>query len=329
MKRGIVIGMVMVCFSTLIANQIEKQEWSMTQVGMIFKFKEQRETILEKIRKSDEMIAKANSLIARAQAADNKAAEGIALQALQKAQENKHQNELKKLQIDKNIAYVQNRMAEHSGIDEKIGGMVTSHSGRVRVVSGKPPYEAVAMDGERSGYFQEGDTIETYDNSRAQIQFLDGRGSMTIGEFSRVKVEKKDSISEVISLSRGTIHTTVDKAEAFEAWVEKQAAMAADDPNKMLAYDFGAIRAWVKSKSKKFEVRTGSGTASVRGTTFTMSADEAGTTIIELIEGELAVTNVKMSGETILKGGEKMTILAEGTVRIEPLALPSRPWWEQ
>lgn len=329
MKKWIVIGMILGCVSTLGADQPGGQEWSMTQVGMIFKFKEVRETVLEKIRKADETIVKANSLIARAQNAGNKAAEGIALQALQKAQENKRQNELKKLQIDKNIAYIENRMAEHSGIDAKIGGMVTSHSGRVRVISGKPPYEAVAMDSEHPGYFQEGDTIETYDNSRAQIQFLDGRGSMTIGELSRVKMEKKDSLSETISLAKGTIHTTVDKAEAFKEWAEKQAAMAADDPNKMLAYDFGAIRAWVKSKSKKFEVRTGSGTASVRGTTFAMSADEAGTTIIELIEGEVAVTNVKTSAVTILKGGEKMTLSPEGTAHVESLKLSSKPWWEQ
>lgn len=321
--------MVLGCLSTLWADQPGEQEWSMTQVGMIFKFKEAREKVLEKIRKADETIAKANSLIARAQNAGNKAAEGIALQALQKAQENKRQNELKKLQIDKNIAYVQNRMAEHSGIDAKIGGMVTSHSGRVRVISGKPPYEAVAMDGEHPGYFEEGDTIETYDNSRAEVQFLDGRGSMTIGEYSRVKMEKKDPLSETLSLVKGKIHASVDKAEAFEAWVEKQAAMAAEDPNKMLAHDFGAIRAWMKNKSKKFEVRAGATTASVRGTTFVMSADEAGTTRIELIEGELAVTNVKTSGETILKGGEKMTISAEGTAYVEPLKLSSKPWWEQ
>lgn len=328
MKKWIVIGMVLGCLSALWGDQPGEQEWSMTKVGMIFKFKEARETILEKIRKADETIAKANSLIARAQNTGNKAAEEIALRALQKAQENKRQNELKKLQIDKNIAYVQNRMAEHSGIDAKIGGMVTNHSGRVRVVSGKPPYEAVAMDGERPGYFEEGDTIETYGNSRAEVQFLDGRGSMTIGEYSRVKMEQKDPLSEALVLSKGKIHAMVDKAEAFEGWLEKQAQMAADDPNKLLMHDLGAIRAWIKKKSKKFEVRTGGGTASVRGTTFTMSADEAGGTMIELIEGELAVTNVKTSGETILKGGEKMTISAEGTVHIEPLKLPSHPWWQ-
>ncbi len=307
----------------------DEKEWSATQLAMIFKFEQQRESALQNIRKADETIAKADSLIARARAAGNSAAEGVALMALQKAQATKRQHELKKLQIDKNIAYVRNRMNERSGYDAKIAGMVTNHTGRVRVVSGKPPYEAVAMDAEYPGYFEEGDTIETYGNSRAEVQFLDGRGSMTIGEYSRVKMEKKDALSETLSLVKGKIHASVEKAEAFEAWLEKQAQMAAEDPNKLLAHDFGAIRAWVKKKSKKFEVRTPSAVTSVRGTTFAMSTDEAGATTIELIEGELAVTNAKTSGETLLKGGEKMTISAEGEVRIEPLSLPAKGWWEK
>lgn len=318
--------MIVGCLSILPADE---KEWSATQLGMIFKFEQQRESALQNIRKADETIAKAGSLIARAQAAGNSAAEGVAQTALNKAQETKRQNELKKDQIDKNIAYVRNRMNERSGFDTKIGGMVTNHTGRVRVVSGKPPYEAVAMDAEHPGYFEEGDTIETYGDSRAEVQFLDGRGSMTIGEYSRVKMEKKDPLNETLLLVKGKIHASVEKAEAFEAWLEKQAQMAVDDPNKLLKHDMGAIQAWIKHKSrKKFGVRTGAGTASVRGTTFAMSADEGGATTIELIEGELAVTNAKTSGETILKGGQKMTITPEGGVQIEPLKLPSKSWWQ-
>lgn len=310
-------------------NEISDTDWLTLQQGMLFKFERQRDEAIAGIRKADEKIVKAQNLISRAQAADNKAAETIAIRALQTAQETKRRYEQKKIQIEKNSAYVRNRMADKSGMNMKIAGMVTQHTGRVQVTSGKSPYETIPLDRDQAGYFEEGDTIETYDNSQAQIQFLDGRGSMTIGEYSRVKMEKKDPYSETISLAKGTIHTAIDKAEVFEAWIEKQAEMAADDPNKMLEYDFRAIRAWVKNKSKKFEIRTGSGTASVRGTTFTMGVDEAGTTIIELIEGELAVTNAKTSSVTILKGGEKMTLSSDGTAYVEPLKLPSQGWWEQ
>lgn len=299
-----------------------------TQLGMAFKFQQEHDAMNERIRKADAMIAKANDLIRRAQETGNKSSGEIAYKALIKAQENKEYCVKRKIQIDKNMAYVRNRMVEQSKTGAKIGGMVTQSSGRVRVISGKPPYEAVSMDGERPGYFEEGDTIETYDNSHAEIQFLDGRGSMDIGEFSRVKMEKKDAFSETLSLVKGKIHASVDKADAFGQWLEQKAVEAADNPDTFLSDQFGKIRADVKKYSKKFEVRTPAAICAVRGTTFTMSADDSGTTVIELIEGEVEVKNLKTSALMLLRGGEKMTLISDGTVRIEPLQLPSKSWWE-
>src|SRR3989339_1119344 len=77
-------------------------------LGMIFKFERQRDEVIAGIRKADETIAKAQNLISRAHAADNKAAETIAIRALQTAQEAKRKYEQKKIQIEKNSAYVHN-----------------------------------------------------------------------------------------------------------------------------------------------------------------------------------------------------------------------------
>ncbi|HEX5328735.1 FecR family protein [Sulfuricurvum sp.] len=327
-KRWLIVLLIVLGWgSALSAGEIN--EWQMTQQAMVFKFLEQRETTLFKIRKAEETIAKANTLIDRARQLDNQVAESVALKALQTAQENKRSFEAKKQQIDRNIAYVRNRMQERAGSDTKIGGMVTNFSGRVRVISGKPPYEAVAMDGDHPGYFEEGDTIETYGGSRAEVQFLDGRGNMTIGEYSRVTMEQKNPLSETLTVAKGQIHASVDKAEAFGKWMENQAQMAADDPEQLLKHDFGAIRAWAKKKSNKFEVRTPSAVTSIRGTTFGISVDDNGRTVIELEEGALAVSNPKKGGETLLRGGEKATVGTEGEIRVEPLTLPSKTWWSQ
>lgn len=308
-------------------QQEDHKDWMFTQLGMAFKFQQQHDAANERIRKADEMIVKANELILRSQEAGNKSSGEIAGKALIKAQENKAYWVNRKIQIDKNIAYVRNRMVEQSKTGSKIGGMVTQFSGRVRVISGKPPYEAIPMDGEHPGYFTEGDTIETYNNSRAEIQFLDGRGNMEIGEFSRVKMEKKDSLSETLSLVKGKIHTSVDKGEVFGQWLEQKAAEAADDPDKFLSEQFGKIKADIKKYRKKFEVHTPAAICAVRGTTFSMSADEDGTTTIELIEGEVEIKNVKTSTLVLLREGEKMTLASDGTSRIEVLQLPSKPWW--
>lgn len=329
MKKRLVIILLAVLglMGTSVAEEIS--EWQMTQQAMVFKFLEQRDITLSKIRKADETIAKANTLIDRARQLNNQAAEAVAFKALQTAEANKRSLESKKLQIDRNIAYVRNRMYEQAKLNTKIGGMVTNVSGRVRVISGKPPYEAVTMDGEHPGYFEEGDTIETYGGSRADIQFLDGRGNMAIGEYSRVTMEQKSPLSEVLTVAKGQIHASVDKAEVYGKWVESQAQRAADDPEKLLNQDFSAIRAWVKSKSKKFEVRTPSAVTSIRGTTFGISVDDNGGTVIELEEGALAVFNPKKGGETLLHGGEKATVGTEGEIRVDPLILPSKTWWAQ
>lgn len=327
-KRWLIVLLIVLEWGS-ISSAGEINTWQMTQQVMVFKFLEEREAMLSKIRKADETIAKANALIDRARQSDNQAAEAVAFRALQTAQENKRFLEGKQQQIDRNIAYVRNRMHEKGGSDTRIGGMVTNFSGRVRVVSGKPPYDAVAMDGEHPGYFEEGDTIETYGGSRAEVRFLDGRANMTIDEYSRVTMEKKNPISETLTVWKGQMHASVDKAESFEKWIENQAQMAADDPEQLLNRDFGAIRAWVKSKSKKFEVRTPSAVTSVRGTTFGISVDNNGATVIELEEGTLAVSNPKKGGETLLRGGEKATVNAEGAIRVDPLIFSSKTWWTQ
>ncbi len=86
-------------FSSLQGNT--NNDIDLTQIGMIFKFEQQREVIIEKIRKTDEMITKASNLIARSQTAGNSAAEGIALKAQQKAQENKRQLNSKNFKLTK------------------------------------------------------------------------------------------------------------------------------------------------------------------------------------------------------------------------------------
>lgn len=327
MKVLMIVLFIIVGWESIAASD-KMNDWQMTQMSLIFKFKDKRETILSNIRKADEKIAKANALIDRTHQSGNSAAETIATRALQTAQENKRLLENALIQIDKNIAYVQNRMYEQIGSDKKITGVITNYSGRVRIISGKPPYEATPMDGENPRYFEEGDTIETYGGSRAEIQMLDGRASMTIGEYSRIKMEKKDLLSEAILLTKGKIYTAVEKADVFAARLEKQAQMVKNDPYNTLEGDMAAMTAMVKNKTKKFEVRTPVAVCAVRGTTFSIESSE-NTSEIKLIEGEIAVTNPKTSDTTILKGGEKMTVNADGTVRIESLVMPEKPWWNE
>lgn len=332
MRKLMLLGLLLVVFTQagVFAKEDNTAVWSATQMGMIFKFERQKDDVLERIRKTDEMILKAQNLISRAQAADNAAAETIAIRALQSAQETKRKYEQKKIQIEKNSAYVHNRMADKSGMNMKIGGMVTQHTGRVQVTSGKPPYDTVLLDGDRAGYFEEGDTLSTYNNSRAEIECFDGRGTLKIGEYSSVKMEKKDETTEALNLIKGKIYVAVEKIEALEKWAQEKGSQLADDPDEFLKKEFKKIEARTKQYSKKFEVRTPSGSGAVRGTTFTVTINDTGTTVFEMIEGRVDVTNQKTSEVLSIKGGEKITIAPDGTSTIEASRIePSREWWEK
>lgn len=326
MKELMIVLLTIAVWNSAVAADA-MNEWQMTQMAMVFKFEEKRATTLSKIRKADEMIAKASGLIERSQKSGNETAAAVAFKALQTAQENKRMLETAVIQIDRNIANIRNRMNEQIGSDKKISGIVVNYSGRVRIISGKPPYEAIAMDREYPGYFEEGDTIETYGESRADVQLLDGRASMSIGEYSRIKMEKKDLFSETVLLAKGKIYSTVEKAETFAAWIEQQALMVKDDPYNTFANKMDALRAWAKKRAKKFEVRTPTAICAVRGTTFSIESSEDKSEI-KLIEGEIAVNTPKTSETVILKGGEKMTVDADGTTRIEPLVMSEKPWWQ-
>ena len=303
-------------------------QWSAAQMSLLFKFVRQRDEAIAGIRKADETIAKAQNLISRAQAADNKAAETVAVRALQTAQETKHRYEQKKIQVEKNSAYVRNRMANKIGMDTRIAGMVTQHSGRVHVSSGKPPYETVPLNTDQAGYFEEGDTISTYNNSGALIECFDGRGTLKIGEYSSVKMEKKDVTTEALTLMKGKIHIAIEKAEALEQWADDKGSQLVDDPDKFLQKEFGALRANVKKYSKKFEVRTPSAVTSARGTAFTVTTDDTGATVVEMIQGVVDVSNLKTSAVSSLKEGEKITIAQDGTSVLEANRMePSKEWW--
>lgn len=332
MRKWVIIGLAMLGLIQVgaWANEENSGLWSATQMGMIFKFERQRDDVSERIHNADKTILKVQNLISRAQIADNTAAEAIANRALRTAQETKRQYELKRVQIEKNIAYVRNRMADKSGIDIKIGGIITQHTGRVQYTSGKPPYETTSLKGDNAGYFEEGDTVSTYGNSSAEIQFLDGRGTLKIGEYSSVKVEKKDASTEALSLVKGKIHVAVEKAEAFGTWVDEKAQRLSDDPMGFSEAELKEGIAHLKNYHKKFEVRTPAAVCAVRGTTFTVTTDEAGRTVIEMIEGRVEVTNLKTSIVSGVKGGEKITIGTDGSSVIEASRIePSHTWWEQ
>ena len=86
---------------------------------------------------------------------------------------------------------------------------------------------------------------------------------------------------------------------------------------------FGRVRSWVKKLSKKFEVRTPSAVCAVRGTDFTVAADQEGNTTVEVREGSVLAGDG--SGSTgLVREGQLARIPMHGRMQ-EPQNNPNPP----
>ncbi len=310
MKKSIVGLVIFIFFDFSLSAQEAIPSWSMLQIGIIFKFEHQKQEAIDGIDKANQTITKAQSLISFAQSKNKKDVEAIAGKALQNAQKSKERYEKLKLQIEKNIAYVKNRTASKMGINEKITGIISAHSGRVDYISSKAPSATITIGESESVYVQEGDTISTYENSTVQIECLDGRGNIKLEENSRVKIEKKDAQNEILSLLNGKIDVAVDKAEKFNEMIEQNSKQLLQDLQEFPEREIKKLIA----KKRKFSVRTPAAVLAVRGTKFTTTVTKSQQTIIEMHEGVVDITNLKDASHFEAEAGEKVTVNPDGTV---------------
>ncbi|MFO7947461.1 MAG: FecR domain-containing protein [Armatimonadota bacterium] len=81
----------------------------------------------------------------------------------------------------------------------------------------------------------------------------------------------------------------------------------------------------VLSQKSKFEVRTPTATAGVRGTVFSVRVDETGETEVSVYEGSVAVSTAKTS-ETVEK--EKVARVASDNLNLQAFSADERHLWE-
>lgn len=70
----------------------------------------------------------------------------------------------------------------------------------------------------------------------------------------------------------------------------------------------GKIRAWILKFVTRFEVKAGITTASVRGTEFTVSVDEDGTTTVMTLDGSVEVEDRTSHAGILLEAGQMVTV---------------------
>ena len=297
------------------------------------------------IQKCDETIASSSSIIFKAQKAGNINAEAIARQALDKAQkakknylEQKQKNEQQLRQVKKAVKDLSGSLMNGS-VPADMRGVVSKSSGEVsllRANSGPKATSLTKYPVPNLGYLAPGDEFQTGNDGKAEVQIMGGRGVMTMGGNSKIRVEKDNGNAEVVRTLEGKFHFIVDKAEKFQADLETDMA-ALKDTLGQISVDsketYDRLMKEMKAKvQKKLEVKNrGGSTSSIRGTEFVVNEKQDGSCDLVVIDGKVEVTEPDGGKSVMVETGHAVLISSDGKLsgvrQLDTTAIIK--WWEE
>ena len=338
-------------------------------LGVIFELEKVRDDALADIQMYDAAIQEADDIVSRsenimslARKKGHAVAEQVARDALTKAHEAKTKNkklkqlsESRKKQAEIAISNVYALLAGQSSTEKsEISSVVTGYSGTVRVYSKKRDRIVRLGEGDDAACLEPGDVIWTARNSSVEMQFLDGRGTVKIGEHSRLRVEEDGTGSQTLNLIKGKIHTTVAKLDEYRKMFEGKLRTYKEmenpaTPKDVLIHDIAAEYykkkdRWKKVKSGEYQpmgfwgplgsaplIRTATVAVAVRGTEFVVFEQEGAGTEIIVLEGAVEVRAIKKGGSVSVTSGYAIRVAKEGAIsnpeKIDPLKFDR--WWER
>lgn len=285
----------------------------------------------QEIQENDRVIGKAENIIAVAGQRNNKQAESVARDALQKAREARKKNEETRARLDltrsraaASYAAIRNMLAsgQGHGSDSQIRGMVSNYSGNVQI--SKKNGERSNLDNENPGFLEPGDRIMTSGSSGAVIQTLGGRGAVQLGEYSELKLQEDTPEKQDLELVRGKVYSAVDKADDFAKMLQDKMKEYGDDLLALPGVGQARLRNW----AKKFEVRTPIGAAAVRGTKFAVELKDEDTTEIAVLEGAVEASDLKGEKRVLVEEGFKVIVTKDGISEPQKIA-DIEKWWEK
>ena len=290
------------------------------------------------IQENDKVIEKAENIITVAKQRNNQQAESVARDALEKSQEARKKNldtrarlELTRSRAAASYAAIKNRFAAGlgKGPNSRIRGIVSNYSGRVQI--SKKSGERFNLADEAPGFLEPGDVIMTYGSSGAEVQTLDGRGAVQLGEYSELKLQEDSPEKQVVDLVRGKLYSAVDKADDFAKELQDKMKEYGDD---LLALPglgeakYEALIQGVRKWKKKFEVRTRDSVVAVRGTKFSVDLKDEGTTEITVLEGAVEAGDLKGERKVLVEEGFRVIVTKDGISEPQKTADIDR-WWDK
>jgi len=317
-------------------SDVHKNNWLL---GVVFKLENMRDKAIEdiqkyegEIQKCDTTISKSDNIVRLAQQKGNVKAEKIAREASLKAQEAKIKNrekknsaELNKIRAEGTLATVKNELSNAlshpQAHPDEIKSVITNHSGRVEIQ--KENGEIIDFGKNQIGLLKKGDEIVTYGNSSAELQLLEGRGSLKVGEYSKIKMEADDAGTEVMNMIQGKVNISVEKVENYQKMMEEKIKAYKEDlktvkdatkQEKLNAYEnyLKGLKSRMQNMRKKFDIYTPTVIMSIQGTQFLVYEDEKIGTEMIVLEGSVEMKGTKGDKTIIVNAGYKGTATKGG-----------------
>jgi len=331
--------------------EVQKSNWLL---GVMFKLENMRDKAIADIQKyegdiqkCENTISKSDNIVRLAQQKGNVQAEIIAREASLKAQKAKMMNrdkknsaELNKKRAENALATVKNELSNALSQPKKIKSVITNYSGRVSIQ--KENGEIIDFGKNQTSLLEKGDAIQTYGNSSAELQFLEGRGNLKVGEYSRVKMEEDDAGTQVMNMIQGKVNISVEKVENYQKMMEEKIKAYKEDlrtvkdatkQEKLNAYEnyLKGLKSRMQNIGKKFEIKTPATVSSPRGNQFLVYEDETKGTELIVLEGIVEMRGIKGDKTIVVDEGHKCTA-TKGGILSDPEKIDMsnlERWWEK
>ena len=342
-------------------SDVQKNNWLL---GVIFKLERMRGNAIAdiqryegEIQRCNATIGKSENIIKLARQKGNAEAERIAGSALAKARQAKLKNEelknsaaLRKRRAEVALANVHNLMAKQLAVKAEIRSVVTGRTGRA-VIFSKRLNESINLDDNRAAFLEPGDEIWTYGNSSVEMQFLDGRGTLKLGEYSKFKIEEDGQGTQIINMLKGKIYIGLDKIDDYQKMMEEKisryksdTALVKDEVVDRLVEEHEKLQERLEKAQKGynstsllwpllpgFEFRTSGFAGAVRQTEFLVFEDEKAGTELIVLEGVVDVKAIKGDNTFLVDAGYRIRATKDGVIsrpeKIDQAKIER--WWEK
>lgn len=297
-----------------------------------------------RIVKSRNTIANSATIQKKARDAGNKEAERIATEAIANSEKtikdcSNFIAALKEKRSRYQVALSSILKAMNAG-----PGQVTNTTGAVLGYAGSVSIRNTSgneksLGNSSSFVFGQGDVISTSTDGFVNLDYLEGRGTLTVGPESEVRMLKDKDSTDVLEVIKGKVYSGVLRADEYEQkMMDLYQEFSADsllrsvEPYKSYSAEqwTGFVRARMLRYSKKFEVRTPSAALAVRGTKFTVEVSDDNTTELKVFEGKVELSDPGTKRSVMVETGQVCRINKnENFPVVQPIdTLKNNKWWQ-